>query len=280
MTLASWRSLAVAVLVLLAAVASNAQLPPTAGAPSATLVVTGSTTLLPLVSEIARRFERLHPGVKVDVQGGGSGKGIADLRKPGTDLAMVSRPLLDAERDLYAFPIVRDGVAVIVHPSNPVKSISSQQLKDVISGRMTSWKALGARDAPVALGWRGKGQGSTETVLDHLHLAAEPIAPHTLLITNEEALRFAAENPNALTLASVGEAERRVNAGLGVKLLAYNGVAASSATVRRGSYQLSRPLARVARRIPDGLQKSFIDYALSSHVRDLHSKYDFVPYRE
>ena len=73
------------------------------------LVITGSSTMAPLVSEIAQRFTKLHPGVEVEVRSGGSGKGISDLHAGASSIAMASRPLLDAERDLFAVPIARDG---------------------------------------------------------------------------------------------------------------------------------------------------------------------------
>ena len=276
----TWHVVASAIVMLFVALASDAQLSVGASTVSGSLKVTGSSTLLPLVTEIARRFEGLHPATKIDVQGGGSGKGVADLRGSKSDIAMVSRPLLDAERDLYAFPLVRDGVAAVVHRSNPVKGLNTQQLRDLITGRATNWKALGGGNAPIVFGWRGKGQGSSETVLEHLHVEHDHVGAHTLVISNAEALKLVSENPNAVTLVSVGEAERRAQAGLGIKLLAYNGVPASSRSIRRGSYLLSRPLTLVGQRIPSGLQKTFIDYALSSHVRDLHLKYDFVPYEE
>src|SRR6185503_4103802 len=78
------------------------------------LVLTGSSTVAPLAAEIGKRFESLHPGVRVDVQSGGSGRGITDSRQGLADIGLVSRALKDDEKDLLSFPIANDGVCVIL----------------------------------------------------------------------------------------------------------------------------------------------------------------------
>ena len=92
-------TLAMCVGCLLGANPSAAQAP---AAPAARpLVVTGSSTIYPLMIDIAHRFESANAGVAIEVRSGGSGRGIADLRAQVADIAMVSRPLTDNERDLF-----------------------------------------------------------------------------------------------------------------------------------------------------------------------------------
>src|SRR5262249_48034346 len=94
------------------------------------IVLTGSSTVAPLAAEIGKRFEALHPGVRVDVQTGGSSRGIADARQGLADIGMVSRALKPEENDLHAFAIARDGVCIIVHRENPVRTLTDQQVID------------------------------------------------------------------------------------------------------------------------------------------------------
>jgi phosphate transport system substrate-binding protein len=244
------------------------------------LTVSGSSLLAPLMNDVARRFEAKHPEVAIDVRKVGSARAVAEVRKGASDIAMLSRGVLDSERDLFLFPIARDGVAVVVHRTNPLKSITNRQLIEILTGRITNWKSLGGRDAPIHLGWRSNGQGSVELILDHLDLRRDQIAPHTTVVANADSIRFAAADPNAITLASVGESERSAEAGTAIKLLAFNGVPASNRTLQNRSYELSRPVTLVTRQLPSGLQKEFIDYALSAQVVDLQRKYGFVPYQE
>ncbi|HEY0337403.1 MAG TPA: hypothetical protein VGC70_08700, partial [Burkholderiales bacterium] len=76
------------------------------------------------------------------------------------------------------------------------------------------------------------------------------------------------------------ESERSIRSGLSIKLVAYNGVPASSRSIQNHDYALSRPLTLITRQLPQGLQKHFIDYALSHDVIDLQVKFGFVPYQE
>src|SRR5436305_907714 len=78
--------------------------------PANRLVLTGSSTVAPLAAEIGKRFEEQHPGVRIDVQTGGSSRGVADARQGLADIGMVSRALNEQEKDLHAFSIARDGV--------------------------------------------------------------------------------------------------------------------------------------------------------------------------
>ena len=67
------------------------------------LVLTGSSTVAPLAAEIGKRFESLHSNVRVDVQTGGSSRGVSDARAGLADIGMASRALKDDEKDLLEF---------------------------------------------------------------------------------------------------------------------------------------------------------------------------------
>jgi phosphate transport system substrate-binding protein len=246
----------------------------------AKLLISGSTTMAPMVSEMARRFEVLYPGTRVEVRSVGSGKGISDLRAGTSSIAMASRPLLDSERDLFAFPIARDGVALIVNRDNPVKGLSEQQARAIITGRINNWKTVGGRDAAVMLIWRAKGQGSVELLAEQLNFSHAEVSTQAAIVDNDALIKEVESHPSAITPLSVGQAERGTQAGARIKVLAFAGIAASAKTIRNGSYPLSRPLALVTRRLPEGAEKRFIDFALSGHVGDFLAKYDFVAYEE
>jgi phosphate transport system substrate-binding protein len=243
-----------------------------------TLVISGSPLLAPLISAIASRFENENQNVTVTVRVTGSSRGIAEMRSGTADIAMAARPSLETESDLYSFPIVRDGVAVLVHRENTLRNITTRQLSQLLTGRITTWKALGGADTPVNLAWRTKGEGSTEFILHLLQLRREQIRPHVMIFNNADAIKFVAADRNGVALASVAEAERRARAGDPIKLLDYNGFPAASRTVQNHTYALSRPLTLSTLRLPDGVEKAFIDCAMSPKVIDLQLSHGFVPY--
>jgi phosphate transport system substrate-binding protein len=259
-----------AALLLLAPILAGAQ----------TLVVTGSSTVFPLMTEIARRFEGRNPGVSIDVRSGGSAKGIAELRNEVADMAMVSRQLLHSERDLFAFPLCRDGAAIVVHGANPLTGMSRQQLAELVTGRITNWKQLGAPAGAIRFAWRTEGQAIPELIVQHLKLKPGQIRSQARIFENADAIDFVAKDRNAITVAALGVAERSLKSGAAIKLLAYQGVPASTQAVRDHTYVLSRPLSLVTRSAPTALQKRLIDYAASRASMDLHEKHGFVPYTD
>jgi len=264
------RALILALLVLLAPLAQA----------QAKLVVTGSSTVYPLMVDIARRFESANPGVSIEVRSGGSAKGMADLRAGAADIGMVSRQLAENERDLFAFPLCRDGAAIVVHRSNPVSALRGQQLAALITGAVTDWKQLGGRPGPIRLAWRAEGQAIPELVLNQLKLRPGQVRSRKTIFENADAIDFVANDRNAITLAALAVAERSIKSGMAIKLLAYEGVPASTRAVRDHTYALSRPLTLVTRTQPAGLLKQLIEYAGSRAVADLQEQHGFVPYQD
>jgi phosphate transport system substrate-binding protein len=267
-------------LLLLAPQLAGAQTSAGTSSPPRPLVVTGSSTIYPLMTDIARRFEKLNPGVSIDVRSGGSGKGIADLRGGVSDIAMVSRQLADSERHLFAFALCRDGAAIVVHRSNPLKGLSRRQLSELLTGSISDWKQLGAHAGAIKLAWRTENQAIPELIQRHLKLKPEQIRSHAAFFENADAIGFVANDRNAVTLAALGVAERSVKSGVAIKLLAYEGTPASTRALRERTYMLSRPLLLVTRSLPEDLQKRLIDYAVSRAVNDLHEKHGFVLYED
>lgn len=242
------------------------------------LTLAGSTTMTPLMSEIAQRFQKLHPAVQIEVRQGGSGRGVSALRSGDADIGMVSRTLLDSERDLYATSIARDGVALIVHKDNPVQALSDQQLRDIYRGKLNNWRQLGGRDASLhALAASAVG-GSTELITQYLQLPSDQIVAARRIDPNAERMAAIVADPNAIIWLSLGEAERSAAAGKAIKMLTVGGVVASSRNLRNGAYPIARPLNLVTRQAPSGLASSFIAFCVSSQITDLVQAFGFVPY--
>ena len=247
-------------------------------AQSTRLLLTGSTTMAPLLAEVAKRFQALHPRVQIEVQLGGSGRGISDARSGKADIGMVSRVLGETERDLHGMSIARDGVAVIVHKDNPVSALSDRQLLDIYSGKIANWRQVGGRDAPLHVLAGPPEGGSSELFSHYLRLPYEQIKAQGRVAANAERIAAVAADIQAIIWVSVGEAERKARDGVPIKLLAVGGVAGSSRTVRNGNYPISRPLLLVTRGTPTGAARTFIEFCVSSQVTDLVLAFDFVPY--
>lgn len=246
-------------------------------AASQRLVLTGSSTVAPLVGEIARRFESTNPGVRIDVQTGGSSRGINDVRNGIADMGMVSRALKPQENDLQAFAIALDGISIILHASNRVIALNQQQVVDIFTGKITNWKTVGGQDARITVINKAEGRSTLELFLHYLGLRNSQVKAHVIIGDNPQGIKAVAGNPNSIGYVSIGAAESEAERGVLIRLLPLDDVKASIASVRSGRFPLSRPLNLITRSTPNGLAKDFIDFARSKQVHDLIEAQYFVP---
>lgn len=241
------------------------------------LVLTGSSTVAPLAAEIAKRFEKENPDVRIDVQTGGSSRGVADARTGLADIGMASRALKPEEQDLFAYAIARDGVGVIVHRRNPITRLSDARIRKIYTGAINNWNAVSGRDAPITVISKAEGRSTLELFLDYFDLESQQIEPDVIIGDNEQGIKTLVGNPDGIAYVSIGAAEYSAENGAPIKLLPMSGVAPSTENVRNGTFPLSRPLNLVTREKADGLARGFIDYARGPSVRDLVAQFYFVP---
>lgn len=241
------------------------------------LVITGSSTVAPLVGELGKVFESQHPAVRIDVQTGGSSRGIADARQGLADIGMVSRGLKADEADLYGFEIARDGISIILHQDNPVAELSIDQIKAIYTGDLTNWQEVGGVDQPITVVNKADGRSTLELFLSFLKLDATAIQAQVIIGDNEQGIKTVAGNPNAIGYVSIGAAEFSIDSGESIQLLPIEGVPASTETVQDGRFPLSRVLTVVTAQPPEGLSQQFIEFIQSDAVTDTVKSQNFVP---
>ncbi|MFN6566367.1 phosphate ABC transporter substrate-binding protein [Dendronalium sp. ChiSLP03b] len=240
------------------------------------VVLTGSSTIAPLAAEIGKSFESKHRGVRIDVQSGGSSRGVSDARQGTADIGMVSRALNPEERDLKAFLIARDGVTVILQKDNPVQALSDKQIIDIYTGQLTNWKQVGGKDGTITVVNKAEGRSTLELFTHHFKLKNTDIKAQVVIGDNQQGIKTVAGNPNAIGYVSIGSAEYSAVNGVPIKLLPVGGVAATTENVQNGTFPISRPLNLVTKTEPQGLAKEFIDFAQSQQVSDIVKKQNFV----
>jgi phosphate transport system substrate-binding protein len=243
------------------------------------LTITGSSTVAPLALEIAKRFEKLNPGVRIDVQSGGSSRGVSDARSGLADIGMASRALNSDENNLIAHTIALDGIGIILHSENPVKILSDAQIKAIYTGKITNWKELGGKDERITVVNKAEGRSTLELFLHYFSLKNSDIKAQVVIGDNQQGIKTVAGNPGSIGYVSIGTAEFEESQGTKVKLLPMDGIAATVANVRNGRFPLSRPLNLITRdqNARTDLVKRFIDFARSGKVNDLVEAQFFVP---
>jgi phosphate transport system substrate-binding protein len=241
------------------------------------LVLTGASTVAPLAAEIGKRFEKLNPGKQIDVQTGGSSRGINDARLGLADIGMVSRDLKSDEKDLQAFTIAYDGVCMVVHKSNAVSTLTKEQIVGIYTGRITNWKEVGGADRRITVVNKAEGRSTLELFLHYFGLNNSQIKAQVIVGDNEQDIKTVVGNPGAIGYVSIGSAEFNAGQGLSIKALPMDGVAATSANVKSRAFPLMRPLNLVTKEQPAGVSRQFIDFARSEAVHDLVKEQYFVP---
>lgn len=241
------------------------------------LLITGSSTVAPLAKEMARKFESENPGVRVEVQTGGSSRGIMDARRKSSDIGMVSRDLKIKESDLSKYLVALDGIGIIVNKANTVKELSSDQIKKIYLGKIKNWKEVGGKDSPIFVISKAAGRSTLELFLKHFKLKYRDIKASAVIGDNEQGIQSVLQNPHAIAYVSIGTAEYHIKEGKTLKALPLDGVEASVANVKNKTYPLARPLHFVTGTKSTPLANKFLKFAGSKKTRKLVKEQYFVP---
>lgn len=242
--------------------------------PGAAIIVVGSTSVQPYAEILAEEYMVLHPGAEIDIQGGGSAAGITAAQSGTADIGMSSRALNDGEKSLWHVEIARDGLAVIVNPSNPIQNLTLNQIRDIYAATITDWSQVGGPKSKVHVIAREEGSGTRSAFAD-LVMGKTEITPRAIVQDSNGAVRqLVKDDPNAIGFISLGLVNETV------KALHLGGVAATRENVMNGSYNLSRPFLLITRGQPTGLTKQFIDFTLSPEGQKLLSNEGLIPSTE
>lgn len=109
-----------------------------------TIKISGSTSVDPVMQELAHAYKQLNTGVSIEIQSNGSSAGISDVIDGKSDIGMSSRELKasETEKGAAATKIAIDGIAVIVNNENTVDNLTAAQIKDIYTAKITTWEEL------------------------------------------------------------------------------------------------------------------------------------------
>jgi phosphate transport system substrate-binding protein len=241
-------------------------------------LVTGASTIAPILQRVAERLEARDASLRIEVETGGTGRGIKDSKEGLSDLGMASRDLTEEERiGLNPVPIAHDGVALIVHASNPIEELTTEQVVAIYRGEIGDWSAVGGTPGDITVVNKAEGRSTLEVFLDHFQLKATDIEADVIIGDNAQGVRLVSGDEKAIGYVSIGDAQRAVDSGVPIKLLRYRGVVPSVTTVSDGSYPIRRSLYLLFRGEPDVVGQEILDYLASEEGTLLVQELSFVP---
>jgi phosphate transport system substrate-binding protein len=226
--------------------------------------VVGSTSIEPFAEMLAQEFSRRHPECPVDVQGGGSTAGLQAAANGIADIGMCSRALKKEEAEVFtAVTIARDGLAIVVHPTNPIEDLTRDQIKSIFTGQVQNWKEVGGDDREVRLISREEGSGTREAFMKMVMGNARVSRRALTQESNGAVKELVKHDPSAVGYMSLGLV------GGELKALRVGGAAATAEDVRDGKYPLVRPFLFVTKGPPSERAKAFIDCVLSPEAQQM-----------
>lgn len=249
--------------------------------------VKGSDTLLVLNQEWAEAFGKKNGNVAVT--GGGSSIGINAFINGVADICASSRKIRKSENDrarsrgaiVNEIPVALDGLAILVHSSNPVASLDMDQLRRIYVGQITNWKQVGGSDTPIVVYSRDSNSGTygffQENVLKNQNWGK---AVRFLPSTSEEA-REVSRTQGGIAYGGVAYFRGKSNTKI-IPIAAKKGgppIAPTEANVRNKSYPIWRYLYYYTNGKPSGETKRFVDFALSNEGQQIVEKVGYYSVR-
>ncbi len=251
---------------------------------SAVIRVAGSTTVLPIVSRAAERFQADHPAIKITVNAGGSGVGVHGAGTRRLDIGLASREITPKENDRYASlhttVIGRDAVACVVSSEifrSGVHALSRKQIGDIYLGKITNWRQVGGPDRQIIVIDKETHRGTRHVFMRYLFGKSNARAPGARLVTgsnNEEQAKIA-QSDAAIGLLSIAWINDDV-VGIGIRE-GRRVIKPTLENVRSGRFPIARNLNLVTAGEPNDVVGRFVDYMLSPKGQELVQASGYIP---
>ena len=258
--------------ILLVAIMAVSALTGCSGSKGGTVSTDGSTSMEKVIGALGESFENDNSGVTYNPTG--SGSGIKAVLEGRCDIGLSSRNLKDEEKadGLTETVLAYDGIAMIVHPENPVSDLTLEQIAAIYTGEITNWNEVGGNDGEIVLIGREAGSG-TRDGFESITGTEDACKYRQELTSTGDVITTVAGNPNAIGYASMASVNNSV------KAISVGGVAPSEATIKDGSYAVQRPFVLVTKTDAELSEtaKKFFDYITSADANEIITSAGVVP---
>ena len=240
---------------------------------SESVATDGSTSMSKVIESLSEAFGE-ETGIEVTYNATGSGAGIEAVLAGRCDIGLSSRDLKEEEKEngLEGTILAYDGIAIIVHPDNPVTDLSIETIAKIYTGEITNWKDVGGNDGEIVLIGREANSG-TRDGFESITGTEDKCKYRQECTSTGDVITAVSSNPNAIGYASLASVKDSV------KAVSVDEVAPSEATVKDGSYAVQRPFVLVTKKdtkLSENAQK-FFDYITSEDANEVISGVGVVP---
>lgn len=249
--------------------------------------IKGSDTVLPIAQQTAERFMTLNPNARVTVTGGGSGVGISALLDETTDIAMASRGIKFSEKmkakaageELEEIPVAYDALAVVVHPSNPVKQLTRRQLEDIFRGKITNWKQVGGDDRKIVVYSRETSSGTYEFFKESVLKNKNYMSSSLSMPATGAIIQSVSQTRGAIGYVGLAYVSPRIKT-LAVSYDDKHFAAPTLENAINKTYPIVRPLYYYYNKKSAGLVDPLLQFVLSPAGQEIIKKSGYIPINE
>ncbi len=243
------------------------------------VVVTGASTVYPIVQMAAEELRRTK-GLNVMGQGGGSTRGFEDCIAGRNNLGAMARELTPEEKaQVLVFPIAYDGVGIVVHASNPLIGVTTDDLRRIYRKQVTNWSDFGGQNASIVVVHKAEGHALREVFMKYTGLTPDEMTKFTDVAAgdNAQVIRVIANTTNAIGYVSLGEVIKAAEAGQPVRLVKFNGIEPVMENVTNKTYPLFHPLSLISKGEPKGGSRVLLDFLRSPEGKAIIRQGNYVP---
>lgn len=239
-----------------------------------TLSISGSTSVGPLAEKLADKYVEIKD-IKIEVNQIGSSAGITNATSGVSEIGMSSRDLKEEEKanGLKETIVAYDGIVVVTHPSNKVKDLTMEQVKQIFTGEVTNWKELGGDDMEIVVVSREDGSGSRDAFQEIVDYSSSELVRSAIIASGNGNIKTTvAMNKHAVGFISFEYIDESIST------VDINGVEATAENVLQQTYSLSRPFLFVYKEEQLSTEgQQFIEYILSPKGQNIVSEAGVIP---
>ncbi|WP_072153071.1 phosphate ABC transporter substrate-binding protein [Weissella viridescens] len=242
------------------------------------VMAVGSTSLQPLAQEAGEKFGEKNSGVSVNVQGGGSGAGLSQVGKGSidvgnSDIFASQKKGVDASK-LQDHQVAAVGIAPVVNKDVSVKNLSSKQLKEIFTGKITNWKEVGGKDEKIVLVNRAQGSGTRFTFEQNV-LDGKSAKTSQEQDDNGAVQKIVGQTPGAISYLAFSYTQG--NAASKIKTISVDKVKPTDKNVADNKWKIWAYEHMYTTKNPSKDTKKYIDFVKSDDMKKTTKKLGYIP---
>lgn len=241
--------------------------------------VTGASTLYPVLVMAGEELQK-YKGITVAAQAGGSSRGFEDTVAGRNDMGAMARELTpEEEAQVKKFPVALDGIGIVVHATNPVPRLTTEDLRRIYRKDEHNWRAFGGPDVEIVVVNKAAGHATLESFLEYTGLKRSELAVDVVGGDNAQVIRVVENTKNAIGYVSLGEVLHSIENGLPLRLVPLDGVEPTLETVASRTYPMYRTLYLISREEPQGASRVLLDFLTTDEAgRRVIERGKYIPF--